>query len=408
MVQKVVSSSSESNQYSVIDGQKKAVELRRSVNSMYFDLGLTKDEISVILGVSKGFVVNWTQHSQQDPKQDLRGWPKGKHRSYDPVIVERVRRLHQQLVDDPREAFTGATAIALAWRDHYRGEEIPSLRYIGKIMSAEGLTKPHRGRQKGALRRLCYPEDTLHLMVGNRLLESDFVGQKFLRGGEGPLNFVGFCFKKEPRLRWYYQVEAQNTDAILSTSADFFERFEIPDAIKVDNAAAMHGTTSGKRCLSRFHHQMLSQQVIPVHSVPRTPSTQASIEGNNSVFSRFLWNKHEFKDRAQVTEHLGYFNQSSARYLRYERPTEPRSVSKTWSPAVYFLRQVREDPDTKRAVISVANELIELDSKLISYFVLAQWQLENSMLNIILEKEQGPEQIASVPFEINKNSTYRI
>ena len=115
MVQKVVSSSSESNQYSVIDGQKKAIELRRSVNSMYFDLGLTKDEISVILGVSKGFVVSWTQHSQQDPKQDLRGWPKGKHRSYDPVIVERVRRLHKQLVEDPREAFTGATAIELAW-----------------------------------------------------------------------------------------------------------------------------------------------------------------------------------------------------------------------------------------------------------------------------------------------------
>ena len=276
MVQKVVLLSSESNPNSVVDGQKKAIYDRREVQHLYFDKGYTKDAIARRLSVSKGFVVNWTQDRTRDPEEDRRGWPKGKHRKFNPVVVDRVRRLHHDLVNDPRETFTSATVIELIWRQRFPGEEIPSLRQIGRIMSTEGLTKPHRGRQKGALRRLCYPEKTLHVLAGDRLLESDFVGQKFLRGGEGPLNFIGFSFKGKPRLRWYYQVEAQNTDAILSTSADFFERFEVPDAIKVDNAAAMHGTTFGKRCLSRFHHQMLSQQVIPVHSVPRTPSTQAT------------------------------------------------------------------------------------------------------------------------------------
>ena len=408
MAQKIDFLKSESNENSRINGQKKATELRRAVQHFYFKKGLSKDEIAAVLGVSKGFVVNWTQDPDRDPTVDHRGWPKGKHRKYDPLVVDRVRQLHQELVNDPKEVFTSATVIELRWREQYPDEEIPSLRQIGRIMKTEGLSKPRRGRQKGVLRRLCYPEGALDQLTGGRPLECDFVGQKFLRGGEGPLNFVGYSFKEEPRLRWYYQVEAQNTDAVLSTSADFFERFEIPNAIKVDNAAAMHGTTHGKRCLSRFHHAMLSQQIIPIHSVPRRPATQASIEGNNSVFSRFFWNKHEFEDQAQVSEHLTYFNQSSLRYLRYRPPSRPRSVPSSWSPVIYFLRQVREERQTKRARIKVTNESIELSPKLITYFVLAQWQLEQGKLNILFEKEQGVETIASIPFKINKNSSYRI
>ena len=408
MVQNVGSLASESNDNSGIDGQKKAIKDRREVQHLYFEKGYTKDAIARRLNVSKGFVVNWTQDQTRNPEEDRRGWPRGKHRSYDPVIVERVRELHRYLVNDPTEAFAGASAIELVWRAHYPDEEIPSLSYIGRIMSAQGLTSPNRGRQKGALRRLCYPERTLGELAGTRLLEGDFVGQKFLRGGEGPLNFVGYSFKQEPRLRWYYQVESQTTEAVLTTSADFFERFELPHAIKVDNAAAMHGTTRGKRCLSRFHHAMLSRQVVPVHSVPRTPATQASIEGSNSVFSRFFWNKNEFEDQAHVSEYLGYFNDSSLRYLRYQPPTQPRSIPTSWSPVIYYLRQVRQDTETKRATIDIMHEPIELDPKVIGYFVLAQWDLEKAMLNIILEKEQGAETIASFPFEINKNSTYRI
>lgn len=407
MSQNVDYLASESRRSFVLDGQKKAIEDRREVQHLYFEKGYTKDAIATRLNVSKGFVVKWTQDPSQDIERDCRGWPKGKHRSYDPMIVERVRQLHERLVNDRTESFTGASAIELAWRAHYPNEQIPSLSYIGRIMSAQGLTSPRRGRHKGALQRLCYPENTLHALTGSRLLESDFVGQKFLRGGEGPLNFIGFSFKKEPRLRWYYQVEAQSTNAILSSADDFFERFEVPDAIKVDNAAAMHGTTRGRRCLSRFHYQMLSKQIFPVHAVPRRPATQASIEGSNSVFSRFFWNKREFTNRAEVTEYLGYFNSSSERYLRYRRPLQDRPVRQSWTPAVYYLRQVRQTPDQKRAAIDVMHELIELDPKLIGYFVLAQWDLDKARLNIILEKEHGAEPIASVPFEINKNSTYR-
>ena len=36
-------------------------------------------------------------------------------------------------------------------------------------------------------------------------------------------------------------------------------------------------------------HFLLQHQVVPIYSVPRKPFSQASIEGNNSVFARKFW-----------------------------------------------------------------------------------------------------------------------
>lgn len=386
--------------------KKEAIELRRRIQQLYFERGLSKNEIVRRLNVSKGVVVNWTKHPRRDPEADDRGWPMGKHRTYDRVIVDRVRELHADLAANKKEFFTGATAIELAWRERYPNEEIPSLRYIGKILSREGLTKRPRGRRKGAARYLNYPEKTIYEDLTRRLLEADFIGQKYIRGQTKPLNFIGFSFKKTPRLRWYYQIESRTTHYVLRTTEDFFERFETPDAIKVDNDLAMYGSGSGKRSLSRFMQAMMTKEVTPFFAVPRKPFTQASIEGNNSVFSRFFWNRHEFSSEEEVRERLSWFNESSRRYCRYEWPSEPIARAEPYLPRIYFIRQVREEGE--RAFIEVTNDTVELDPTLVNYFVLAEWQPTNSVLNVWFEKEQQAEQIASVPFEINKNSKYRI
>lgn len=399
---------SESQHHEAGHAQKNAIELRRQVQRLFFDEGWSKNQIARWLNVSKGFVVNWTQHPQQDPEQDRRGWPAGKHRRYDRSIVDRVRQLHAVLLADEREFFTGATAIALAWQRRYGDEAIPSLRHIGSIMAAEGLTTPRRGRRKGAARYLCYPETTLYETISSRLLEADFIGHKYLRGRSQPVNFLGLSFKKTPRLRWYCRIEGQTTQALLRQCGRFFEHFERPDAIKVDNAMAMAGSGRGKRLLSKFMHTMLSQEIIPIFAVPRQPFSQGSIEGNNSVFSRAFWNRHEFGSLEELDERLVWFNESSLRYCQYEVPKRRRRRQDSWLPRVYFLRQVREDAEQAQGTITVANETIYLDPALINYFVLAEWQPSVGELIIWFEKEQQAEQIAVLPFPLNKNCRYRL
>lgn len=150
---------------------------------------------------------------------------------------------------------------------------------------------------------------------------------------------------------------------------------------------------------------LLKEQVIPIFAVPRKPFSQASIEGNNSVFSRKFWNRIEFKSVEEVDAKLEWFNKSSERYCAYSKPEKGKSLKKNFIPKVYFIRQVKEDKEqTGKAFINVLNEKIILSKSYINYFVLAEWNLQEEKLYIHFEKEQESKMIKNLSFKINQRS----
>ena len=387
-------------------GQKKLIKLRREVNRLYFLQGISKNAIAAKKGVSKHFVIKWTQSPFQDFEEDQRGWPMGRPRKWSNQTKERIAGLHDQLKKDPKSFYWGPTAIQLAWQRNYPNEQAPPLRTIGKMLKDLGLSNDYgKHRVKGASRYLCYPEHTVYKKLGQRIMEADFVGQKYIRGRTEPLHFIGFSFKKHPKLRHFQRIGAATADNFINTCQDFIDRFEKPDCIKVDNAAVTIGTGSGKRNISRVMNFLLSNQIIPVFSVPRRPFTQASIEGNNSVFARKFWNQRAFTSVEDVDKQLEWFNTDSMQYSGYEPPSSKRRSSEEFVPRVYFLRQVRQmDEFTDHGYIDVLNELIYLPSAYINYFVLAEWDLAQERLFVYLEKDQELESIKNISFRINSSS----
>lgn len=195
------------------------------------------------------------------------------------------------------------------------------------------------------------------------MLEADFIGRKYITGRSKPLNFIGFSFKRKPRLRHYKRVEGETADNFIRQCKDFFINFEKPDFLKVDNCAATIGSVSGKRNISRTIAFLLENRVVPVFSVPRKPFSQASIEGNNSVFSRRFWNKIKFKNLKEVDKKLELFNQASKIYTNYRTLKKRKKIRKSFVPKVYFIRQVKEDKERNgKAFIDVLNEKINLPS----------------------------------------------
>lgn len=348
--------------------------------------------------------MSWTKSPNQDFTKDDRGWPKGRRRKWSKRTEEGIKSIHQDLEQDSYQFYTGATAIDQEWRKRY-SETPPPLRTIGKIMADLGLSaRRKKGRNKGAARYLCYPEHTIYQLLGGRVLEADFVGRKYLIGRTKPLNFIAFSFKKEPRLRHYKRVEGQTADNFIKQSKLFFESFEKPDLIKVDNCLATIGSASSKRNISKVMAFLLKNQVIPIFAVPRRPFSQASIEGNNSVFARKFWNRIEFKSVEEVDEKLEWFNLSSERYLNYQSPKIKLKHKKNFIPKVYFIRQVREDKgQTGKPFILVLNEKVFLPKSYINYFVLAEWRLKQGKLRIYFEKEQKSQMIKQSVFKININ-----
>lgn len=169
------------------------------------------------------------------------------------------------------------------------------------------------------------------------------MGMKYLTGRTEPLNFIGISFKKEPRLRYFQRISRQTAHEFIKACSHFFKKFEKPDFIKVDNCLATRGTASGKRNISQTIHFLLQNHVVPIFSVPRKPFSQASIEGNNSVFVRKFWNRIQFQSVKEVDKKLQWFNVASEEYLGYKPPQKALQTKNDFVPRIYFVRQVYEE-----------------------------------------------------------------
>ena len=234
--------------------------------------------------------------------------------------------------------------------------------------------------------------------MGKRVLELDFIGKKFIEGRSAPLNFIAFCFKHNPKLRYFERISGENGNEIIRCSEAFFDRFEKPDAAKMDNGFAMAGTAPQPGTLSQVPLWFLAQKIIPIYAVPRKPFSQASIEGNNSVFSRKFWNMYNFESPEAVDELLPAFNDASLRYLGYRKPVKI-STSSDFFPRVFFLKQIQ--PIDDKAGIIVANQIFNLPVEYIHYFIFAEWNLITEKLTVFLEKKLKPSLIETFLFPIN-------
>lgn len=213
---------------------------------------------------------------------------------------------------------------------------------------------------------------------------------------------MGFSCAAVPRIRQYYRVSGSTTDALLGACRDFLTRFEHPAVLKVDNAPATIGSGSAPRTLSRFVRFLLAQEIQPVFSVPRRPFSQASIEGNNSVFARRFWRQRHFTSLADLDRQLGWFNTASLAYTEYLSPAP--TARPAFLPRVHFLRQVREDSTHTRPGIDVLNTFVPLPQHYTQLFVLATWELDQQTLTINLETDGKTHSIKTVPFPVHHSS----
>lgn len=381
--------------------KKKRYARRQRLRDAYFKDGWSRKRIMRHFHASSHTVLLWTQHAEQDCTVDNRGWPKGMSRKHPPETRKRIRKLHAMLDEDPKEFFTGASAIERSWILHFPDTAPPPVRTIGAMMREMHLsTHRKKGRNKGAAAYLHYPEHTVYHGLGGRLIEADFIGRKYLAGRTAPLCFVSFSAKLSPKIRAFDRVEAETADLFIEKCLWFFSHYEEPDFLKLDNAAALLGSSSGKRSVSRVARFLLARGIVPVYAVPRRPFTQASVEGSNSMFARKFWNARRFNSTEEVDQQLHWFNDAARRYHQYSPPVKQRR-SKEIHPRMYFLRQVQQaDSDPTCGSILVQNEVILLPLPYVKYFVIAEWDLAKEQLIVSFESEKQLKTIHETSFPV--------
>lgn len=348
----------------------------------------------------------WTKSPDQDVNRDGRGWPKNKLRRYSELEERRILEIYRQLAEDPEEYFTGASAILQHYLRRYPDAPALSLRFIGRTLLKHDLTQKPRRRQAGASRYLHYPEHSI-VQLGKSLLEVDFIGKKFIRGRKQPINFIAFSLRFPRKLKYFQRIEAESGDEVISHCQDFFQRFEKPQVVKMDNGFAFAGSSRWPRTLSKVIIFLLKEKVTPVFTAPRKPWNQASVEGANSIFARKFWRRFQFTSVEEIDEKLAGFNRAYQNYLGYSPPQKmPRPnvfVSK-----LYFIRKVYEQSDTQNAYIEVAKEYIQLPRDYINLFVLAEWNLVKEQLIIYFENDLQLILIYKCSFKLNSKSKLKV
>jgi len=338
---------------------------------------------------------------------DRRGWKKGKSRSYSAGDEERILKIHRELDTDPVEHFSGASAILQRYQKLYPGAKPVSLRFIGRTLAKHGLSFKPKVRRKGVSRYLHYPETTIN-SLGKSLLEIDFIGKKFITGRTEPVNFIAFSLRFPRRLKHFERIESETGDEAMKQCRRFFQRFEKPQVVKLDNGFAFAGSGPWPRVLSSMVLFLLKEKIIPVFTAPRKPWNQASVEGANSIFARKFWHRFDFKSLKEIDEQLAYFNDSYERYTGYQKPRRLEGRSKRFIPKVFFIRKVYEHLDTKRGYIDILKEHILLPKPYINMFVLAQWNLKSDRLTVYYENNQKAKAIKKLPFPINQVSRLKV
>jgi hypothetical protein len=343
----------------------------------------------------------------QDLSLDARGWKKGKSRSYSQRDEERILRIHQRLDTDPLEHFSGASAILQRYHKLYPKAKPISLRFIGRTLAQHGLSSKPKVRRKGVSRYLHYPEATIN-SVGKSLLEIDFIGKKFITGRTEPVNFIAFSLRFPRKLKHFERIDSETGDEAIKHCQRFFQRFEKPQVVKLDNGFAFAGSSPWPRVLNSVVLFLLSEKIIPVFTAPRKPWNQASIEGANSIFARKFWHRFEFKTLSEIDQRLVHFNHSYERYTGYQRPKRLETRPRRFIPKVYFIRKVYEHPQTKRAHIDILKEHILLPKAFINMFVLAEWNLNSEQLTIHYENNLKTIAIKMLSFALNPVSKHKV
>lgn len=347
----------------------------------------------------------WTKSENQDFTKDERGWQKGKPRKYTETDEYRVLEIREELERDKKIFFAGASAILQVYKERYPDIKSPSLRFIGRVLSKHGKATKRRGSKRGASHYLLYPAYTIN-NLGERLLEIDFIGKKFIKGRTDPINFIGFSLRN-PSLKHFRRISGETAENVIEESKRFFEKFCKPDVVKVDNAFAMRGSSSGERPISRVMMFFLKEKILPIFTAPRKPWNQASIEGANSVFARKFWNRFEFRKLKEIDEKLDLFNEAYRKYCEFpDQPLQSKEKS-NYIPKIYYIRKVYEE-ECGKGYIEVANTKVLLPPEYINLFVLTEWNLKEEKLTVNLERERELFVIDRIPFEVNPVSEEKL
>ena len=389
--------------------QKKYQEVQRLHKE-----GKSKTQISQILNIRKPTIIKWLK---QDTYKDSRGWQKGQARTYnDSEITERICAIKRTRIEH-KNYFVGSNYVQMDYAKQFPDQEPPSIWFIDKTIRQAGLqTKKPKKHKNGGAEYLLYPVQAIKAL-GTVHQSVDFIGKKYIAGQREPINIFSTSYYAPFKLYQIKLVEAEQAVYAIENLIKLWEKYPVPDVLRIDNGLQFRGTARGKRYLSTFLKFLLNLGIVPLFGSPSKPWTNPHIEGHNRVFNEKVWSQNFFTSRDQIaiechrfnSESLEYFHfkyahlvvNGSFSYIEHHQDIETDRLLSVKGKKVYFIRFVESSDKGSKAWINILNETVLLPAQYSHQFVFVQWDIEHGQLLIYSEYKKIVTLIMERPFALN-------
>lgn len=259
------------------------------------------------MGLSLARVQYWVRRAGPD-RLDRVDWSDHRHAGHaaanrtSPALEARILTLRRTLRHDSLLGEYGAQAIHAALES--RGDPVPSLRTIGRILARRGALDG-RPRQ----RRPPPPPGWQLPAVATRQAELDlFDVVEDLKLAGGPLLDVLTGLSLHGGLPAAWPLERATTTAILPRLIAHWRDHGRPGFAQFDNDTRFQGPHQHRDAIGRVSRLCLQLGITPVFVPPRELGLQNAIEHFNGLFQEKVWRRVRFQSLRAFAAH-------SARYV---------------------------------------------------------------------------------------------
>ena len=280
--------------------------------------GLSVQEISSQLNRSRQWVYKWIKRHSASPEKE--NWhqahsnaPKNIRNRIPNETETAIINIRKELESNP---YHQNGAVNIFYKLNEAGIKPPSTATINRVIRRNGLQHKSRGKMR---KNAEYPSSFINVQ------QMDLIGPCYLKGG---FKFYFYSIMDvETHHAEVYPVKNKSAKSIVPCLIDFWENFQLPDFLQMDNELSFRGSNKHPRSLGLLLKVALSYGVTPVFIPPAEPWRNGVIEKfNHNVEKRFFASRifsgfEEIKDEAAT---FSNFHNANHRYgcIRNRTPNQ--------------------------------------------------------------------------------------
>ena len=359
--------------------------LRQEAVSLYLQ-GHSAQDVASRVGKTRQWVYKWIHKYQQTEKPDwyanLSNAPKDVSNKTSERIESTVIEIRKRLSGNP---YSQRGAISIIYEFERLGLMPPTITTINRILKRNELVDQSLSKQR---KHKEYPS----YFIG--VQQMDLIGPKYLKGG---FKFYFYTIiDTENHYAFVYPVKDKSAKSIAPCLIDFWQNYQLPDFLQMDNELSFRGSNRHPRGLGLLLRVMLVNNVTPIFIPPSEPWRNGIIEKFNDTVLKHLYGSQTFssfeelKEKAQGFSHFHnenhrYSSQSNRTPNQMTEPSDRRIKMKKQfnleskimidSGRLILIRFIRSD-----LKLNILNTAFTLKPELKYCYVVAEIIIEKHLL----------------------------